>query len=117
MKPRMKKIETLKSRALAILSKESTFSDVAELVESGCSLDMILLKERDVFPKLIPAQPTTARKSRSTGTLLGIKTVKYVKVGRSVFYRLSDVIEWLDNLPSFSTTAHYAVAVMGDKGQ
>ena len=56
---------------------------------------LIELPERAVFPHLIPAQPGTARKSRMTGFLLGRPAPKFVRRGRSIRYRLADVLEWL----------------------
>src|SRR5690554_7517671 len=49
---------------------------------------LIELPEAAVFPHLIAAQPSTARKARVTGVLLGRPAPRFVKRGRSVRYRL-----------------------------
>jgi len=84
--------------------------DIVSRIESGDSLQTIFLKEKQVFPHIIPAQPATARKSRSTGVLFGRATPEYVKFNRSVFYRLSDVLEWLSEVDTFSSTAHHTAS-------
>lgn len=66
---------------------------------------LIELPEAAVFPGLIPAQPTTARKSRTTGSLLGRPAPRFVKRGRSVRYRLKDVLAWLADGDAYSNTA------------
>ena len=70
----------------------------------------IELTEQAVFPGLIPAQPTTGRKSRTTGILLGKPAPRFVKRGRSVRYRLKDVLDWLESADDYGSTAE-AVAV------
>lgn len=95
-----------------IIDRSTLSSDILEKIDSGQPLSTILLKEHQVFPDLIPAQPTTARKSRYTGTLLGKPTPKYVKLGRSVFYRLSDVIEWLSDVETFKNTSHHSASLL-----
>jgi hypothetical protein len=71
----------------------------------GCNPELIELPEKAVFPGLINAQPSTARKSRTTGILLGRPGPRFVKHGRSVFYRLKDVLEWLESGKDYSNTA------------
>ena len=66
-----------------------------ERYRAGFDPALIELPERAVFPHLIPAQPGTARKSRITGLLLGRPAPKFVRRGRSIRYRLVDVLEWL----------------------
>ncbi|CAM3511064.1 hypothetical protein [Halomonas lysinitropha] len=66
---------------------------------------LIELPEAAVFPHLIPAQPPTARKARTTGSLLGRPAPRFVKRGRSVRYRLKDVLEWLEAAESVASTA------------
>ncbi|MGC3872394.1 hypothetical protein ACPF7Z_03865 [Halomonas sp. GXIMD04776] len=68
----------------------------------------IELTEQAVFPGLIPAQPTTGRKSRSTGVLLGRPAPRFVKRGRSVKYRLRDILDWLAEAPDYGSTAEVA---------
>ncbi|RUR36691.1 DNA-binding protein [Vreelandella populi] len=63
------------------------------------------LPESAVFPSLIPAAPSTARKSRVTGMLLGEPAPRFVRRGRNVRYRLSDVLAWLSKVDSQRSTA------------
>ncbi len=72
---------------------------------AGADPKLIELPESAVFPHLIHAQPTTARKSRVTGVLLGKPTPPFVKRGRSIRYRLSDVLEWLAEGETYGSTA------------
>lgn len=67
-----------------------------ELRKNGLPDNLIELPERAVFPHLIPVQPSTARKSRITGTLQGREAPRFIKRGRSVYYRLSDCLAWLE---------------------
>lgn len=71
---------------------------------------LIELPEAAVFPGLIPVQPTTARKARTTGSLLGRPAPRFVKRGRAVRYRLKDVLEWLADGDAFCNTAEVHVA-------
>lgn len=71
---------------------------------------LIELPEAAVFPHLIAAQPSTARKARVTGVLLGRPAPRFVKRGRSVRYRLSDVLAWLAAADSHGSTAAVAAA-------
>ncbi|WP_431023307.1 hypothetical protein [Halomonas sp. H5] len=71
---------------------------------NGFDPALIELPETAVFPGLIPAQPTTARKARVTGTLLGRPAPRFVKRGRSVRYRLKDVLDWLAGGETFANT-------------
>ncbi|GAA0576065.1 hypothetical protein ACFQH5_15165 [Halomonas salifodinae] len=76
----------------------------------GCDPTLIELPEKAVFPSLINAQPSTARKSRTTGTLLGRPAPRFVKHGRTVRYRLKDVLEWLESGQDYSNTAEAGLA-------
>ncbi|MBB3190660.1 hypothetical protein [Halomonas cerina] len=71
---------------------------------------LIELPEAAVFPHLIPAQPATARKARTTGSLLGRPAPRFVKRGRAVRYRLKDVLDWLADGESYASTAEANVA-------
>lgn len=66
---------------------------------------LIELPEAAVFPHLIPAQPATARKARTTGSLLGRPAPRFIKRGRAVRYRLKDILDWLEAAESFASTA------------
>ncbi|MGM1052475.1 MAG: hypothetical protein ACQEXO_08785 [Pseudomonadota bacterium] len=76
----------------------------------GLDPRLIELPETAVFPHLIPAQPTTARKARCTGTLLGKPAPHFVKRGRVVRYRLKDVLDWLADGDDYGSTAEVVVA-------
>lgn len=71
---------------------------------------LIELPEAAVFPGLIPAQPATARKARTTGSLLGRPAPRFVKRGRAVRYRLQDVLEWLADGDTYASTAEAHMA-------
>lgn len=71
----------------------------------GFDPSLIELTENDVFPGLITAQPATARKARVTGILFGRPAPYFVKRGRSIRYRLSDVLAWLEAGEAFASTA------------
>lgn len=71
----------------------------------GCDPTLIELPEKAVFPYLINAQPSTARKSRTTGILLGRPALRFVKHGRTIRYRLKDVLDWLEAGKDYSNTA------------
>ncbi|WP_075879597.1 hypothetical protein [Vreelandella massiliensis] len=73
--------------------------------KSGFDPELIELPEQAVFPHLISAAPATARKSRSTGMLLGLPAPTYVKRGRTVRYRLSAVLQWIEKADNYSNTA------------
>ncbi|GGX89975.1 hypothetical protein GCM10007160_16750 [Litchfieldella qijiaojingensis] len=77
---------------------------------AGDDPGLIELPESAVFPHLIHAQPTTARKSRVTGVLLGRPTPMFVKRGRSIRYRLSDVLAWLSEGEAVGSTAEAGMA-------
>ncbi|CBV41549.1 hypothetical protein [Halomonas elongata] len=94
-----------------------TINDPAAILASalahhrdGLDPELIELPESAVFPHLIPAQPSTARKSRVTGTLLGKPTPPFVKRGRSVRYRLKDVLDWLADGDAYGNTAEACLA-------
>lgn len=66
---------------------------------------LIELPESAVFPHLIPAQPSTARKSRGTGMLLGRPAPCFVRHGRTIRYRLVDLLAWLEDGEPVHSTA------------
>lgn len=76
----------------------------------GFDPTLIELPELAVFPHLIPVQPATARKSRCTGALMGRPTPKFVRRGRSIRYRLKDVLDWLADGDAYGSTAEANVA-------
>ena len=76
----------------------------------GFDPSLIELPEQAVFPGMIPAQPTTARKARCTGTLLGRPAPRFVRRGRAIRYRLKDVLDWLAEGESYASTAEASVS-------
>jgi hypothetical protein len=38
----------------------------------------------------------TLRKARNSGYLFGVEAPKYIKIGRTVQYRLEDIVDWLE---------------------
>ncbi|MBE0470216.1 MAG: helix-turn-helix domain-containing protein [Methyloprofundus sp.] len=59
--------------------------------------------------KYLGVAETTLKQSRSTGTLFGIATPTYKKVGHSVIYEFSSLDKWLDALPEYKNTADEAL--------
>jgi|AntDeeMinimDraft_4_1070355.scaffolds.fasta_scaffold13565_2 hypothetical protein len=76
-----------------------------ERYRDGFDPSLIELKEQAIFPHLIPVQPSTARKSRLTGQLLGRPAPKFVRRGRSIRYRLIDLLKWLQEGDAVSSNA------------
>ena len=76
----------------------------------GFDPTLIELSELAIFPHLIPATPSTGRKSRVTGTLLGRPAPRFIKRGRAVRYRLKDVLDWLEDGESYGSTAEAGIA-------
>ncbi|MGM0984888.1 MAG: hypothetical protein ACQEXG_15940 [Pseudomonadota bacterium] len=79
------------------------------LYHAGLDPEKIELPEVAIFPHLIPVQPATARKARTTGSLLGRPGPKYVKRGFSVMYRLKDVLDYIEDAQTFGNTAEASV--------
>jgi predicted DNA-binding transcriptional regulator AlpA len=63
-----------------------------------------LLDDHTTAP-LLGVSPATLRKSRVTGTLLGLPTPIFLKMGKTIRYRDADIREWLSQLSSFANTA------------
>lgn len=49
--------------------------------------------------------PANLRQARHTGKLWGVDAPEYVKVGRTVRYRMGTLAEWIAKLPTQSNTA------------
>lgn len=75
---------------------DKALDDALRLYRDGMDPNLIELSELSVFPGLIKVQPATARRSRSTGELLGRPTPRFLKRGRNVRYRLKDVLDWME---------------------
>lgn len=96
------------------VKKEITELDNAvSLLGKGFNPSFIELSEKAAFPHIIPAAPATARKSRVTGVLLGRPAPEFVRHGRSIRYRLSALLEWLENGQEFTSTAQAFLHYMG----
>jgi len=64
----------------------------------------------------IGCSPTTLKISRSRGTLFGQAAACYRKMGRTVFYELSILDEWIEHLPTISNTFYPAERAEKDGG-
>ena len=62
-----------------------------------------LLNDKQAAP-IAGVQPNTLKNSRHTGKLAGVDAPRYIKMGRSVRYRLEDLQEWLDQFEVRSCT-------------
>lgn len=92
----------------------TTLANALAKYREGLSPELIELPETAVFPGLIPAQPTTARKARCTGTLMGRPAPRFVRHGRAIRYRLKDVLDWLADSESYGSTAEASVAALAE---
>lgn len=63
-----------------------------------------LLDDHATAP-LLGVSPATLRKSRVTGTLLGLPTPNFLKIAKTIRYRDADIREWLSQLSCFGNTA------------
>mgnify|MGYP000650890068 CR=1 FL=1 len=55
--------------------------------------------------KYLGVSPSSLEKSRETGLLLGVKSLRYRRAGKRVIYLKTDCDIWLEELPSFTNTA------------
>lgn len=88
----------------------SLLSNALASYKAGLDPSLIELPEGSVFPGLIPAAPATARKSRCTGELLGRPSPRFIRRGRSIRYRLKDILDWLADADDYSSTAEATMA-------
>jgi hypothetical protein len=63
-----------------------------------------LLDDHEAGLKL-SAAAATMRKSRCTGILFGQPAPRFLKIGKTIRYRESDLQAWLDQFPTFANTA------------
>lgn len=49
----------------------------------------------------------TLKRSRTTGTLLGVEAPVHVKMGRMVRYERATLEEWLSQFPEYANTAQH----------
>ncbi len=63
-----------------------------------------LLDDHEAGLKL-SAAATTMRKSRCTGILFGQPAPRFLKMGKTIRYRESDLQAWLDQFSTFANTA------------
>jgi hypothetical protein len=85
-------------------------NDALARYHDGFDPALIELPEAAVFPYLIPVQRGTGKNSRQTGRLLGRPAPSFVKHGRTVRYRLKDVLDWLANAERYGSTAEVTMA-------
>lgn len=50
-------------------------------------------------------KPSTLRLSRHTGTLAGVDTPEYLKIGKVVRYDVQDLDQWLSQFRKYKNTA------------
>lgn len=86
-------------------NSRDTLANALARYRDGFDPSLIELPESAVFPHLIPVAPVTGRKARCTGLLLGRPGPRFVKRGRSIRYRLKDVLDWLADGESYTSTA------------
>jgi hypothetical protein len=67
--------------------------------------DLSPLYDDTTAAPLLGVAPATLRKSRVTGTLLGMATPAFLKIGKTVRYRESDLREWLDEIQTYRNTS------------
>ena len=53
---------------------------------------------------LLKCAGSTLKNSRSTGVLFGREAPQYIKMGRRVVYKRSDLLEWLEGFPTYQNT-------------
>ena len=78
-------------------SKQKPITDTLALLNS-------LLDDHKTAIKLGLAA-ATVRKSRCTGILLGQPAPRFIRIGKTIRYRESDLKAWLDQFPTFANTA------------
>ena len=65
------------------------------VLEKGFDPSVIFCGER-AAAAVVPYTASTLRKSRTEGTLAGRKAPPFHKFGRSVLYRLDELVAWRD---------------------
>jgi|SRR5690554_4777266 len=80
-------------------------SEILEAQRAGLAPHLIELTEKQVFPHLIACSIRTGRDARTTGVLLGRPAPCFVRRGRSIRYRLSDVQAYLEGAEAYPSTA------------
>lgn len=63
------------------------------------------LRDDHTAAPVLGVSPATLRKSRVTGTLLGLPTPAFLKMGKNIRYRDSDLQDWLEQFSTFANTA------------
>jgi hypothetical protein len=59
--------------------------------------------------KFLSSTSASVRQSRYTGILFGKPAPRFIKLGRSTRYRLSELRNFLDQFPEYQNTSEYAV--------
>lgn len=63
------------------------------------------LRDDHTAAPILGVSPATLRKSRVSGTLLGLPTPVFLKMGKAIRYRDSDLKAWLDQFSTFANTS------------
>lgn len=63
------------------------------------------LRDDHAAAPMLGVSPATLRKSRVSGTLLGLPTPVFLKMGKTIRYRDSDLKAWLNQFSTFANTA------------
>ncbi len=90
-------------------------AEILEAERAGLAPHLIELSERQVFPYLIPCSPRTGRDARRSGVLLGRPAPSFVKRGRMVRYRYSDIQAYLESAEAFPSTAAAMAKELADR--
>lgn len=67
--------------------------------------------------EILGTTKNTLKQSRHTGILFGKKAPAFIKLGRSAKYKLSTLIAFRDEFPSYHSTAEYQETPKGSEFQ
>lgn len=62
-----------------------------------------LLNDKEAAP-VVGSTANSLRQSRYTGLLFGVQAPKFLKMGRSIRYRLSELLAFIDSFPEIEST-------------
>lgn len=62
-----------------------------------------LLSDKEAAP-VVGSTPNSLRQSRYTGLLFGVPAPKFIKLGRSIRYRFSELLAFRDSFPEIDST-------------
>ena len=72
---------------------------------NSISLDLLLADLE--ASRLLGAAKSTLKQSRHSGILFGRPAPPFLRLGRSIRYRLSDLLEFRDQFPEYRNTSEY----------